>query len=121
MIKCQSFSTNQILWNHEKTIGIINCPKGNVWNTIGVFSSGKAYVYADEAFFLMDSHGFEIADESNSNYSSPKINSFDDILSIIAKDCGLSSYKVTITTCNNFIFNIFCSSLKLLKNMVIFY
>ena len=75
-------------------MGIVNCPKGNIWNTIGMFNSGKAQVYADEALFLIELHGFEILDNSNFLESSSNLKSTCDILSIINNDCGLISYKV---------------------------
>jgi hypothetical protein len=84
------FNSNQIFWDYSKNIGIINYPKGNVWNTMGVLIAGKAHVYADEALFLAELHGFKIL----KSYDSLESNSSCDVLSIINKDCGLISYKV---------------------------
>lgn len=68
-----------------------------------MFSSGKAHVYADEALFLIELHGFEVLDSSNFLELTSNFKSSCDILSIINNDCGLISYKVKYFSCPFFI------------------
>ena len=84
----------KIFWDSEKFIGTVNSPKGNIWNTIGVFQSGKALIHADEALFLTDVHGFELFQKCSVLSSPKKINSLTEIWTIINSDCGLNSHKV---------------------------
>lgn len=85
---------SKIFWNSEKNFGIVDCPKGNIWNTIGVFNSGKAYVYADEAFYLAEFHGFEIANKSNVLGATSAVKLSCNALFINDLDSELVSYKV---------------------------
>lgn len=65
-------------------------PKGNAWNTISVFSSGQAFVTLEEALFLQEFHKFKLMCAE----SYKELNNICDIMKFLARDCGLTSYKV---------------------------
>ena len=57
---------------------------------MGVFSSGQAFVTLEEALFLQEFHKFKLIGAENCK----ALNSICDIMKFLARDCGLTSYKV---------------------------
>lgn len=91
---------NYIIWNSSESFGIVNSPKGSFWNTIGVFNSGQAKIFADEALYLVESFEFNLflLSELSDNYT--KLETITELLALIRKDCGFTSYKVIFQNLN---------------------
>ena len=78
----------------EKCVGVVESPKGNIWNTMGVFNSGQVFITAEEALFLVEFHRFKLFDVSILSENFKKLDSTEDIMSLMSSNCGLTSYKV---------------------------
>jgi hypothetical protein len=91
---------NRILWNRDSSLGIVLAPKGNIWNTIGIVNSSKAYVSAEEALYLAEYHRFDLFDGIN-------LTTFEDFMLFCLHYCDHDAYKVLEYMHILFIFQIY--------------
>ena len=61
-----------------------------------MFSSGQAFVTAEEALFLLEFHGFKLFDATNSPESFIELNTINCILRLLIGNYRLTSFKVSI-------------------------
>lgn len=92
---------NAIIWNSFESFGTVNSPKGSFWNTIGVFNSGQAKVFADEALYLVELFEFNLFISSELSDNCTKLETISELLTLIKKDCGFTSYKVIFQNLNS--------------------
>ena len=92
---------NSIIWNSSESFGIVNSPKGSFWNTIGVINSGQAKVFADEALYLVELFEFNLFISSEVSDNCSKLETISELLTLIKKDCGFTSYKVIFLNLNS--------------------
>lgn len=85
---------NSIIWDSFESVGIVEFPKGKIWNSIGVVKSEQARIFADEALYLVENYEFKLFVLSESFEFPLKLEKISELLSLINKDSGFTSYKV---------------------------